>query len=148
MSEIVCQTIAEVPGLLPAVIERLEHDVDAVRLINNLAANCMRSAQLFVNVPGSLKALKGSTKKFKLHSFGVISHLSRCPEASRALIAHGFVHEILYPALDLVRGAQERGGRGARAGRVRDGNWGSEQEGERESGKSSTLHPYTLHARP
>lgn len=100
-SELVCQTIAEVPGLLQAVIKRLETDVDAVRLVNNLAANCMRSAELFVNVPGSMDALKASAKKFKLHSFGVINHLSRCPAASRALIKHGFVEDVLHPALDV-----------------------------------------------
>lgn len=100
-SERVCQTIAEVPGLLPAVIKRLETDVDAVRLVNNLAANCMRSAELFVNVPGSMDALKASSKKFKLHSFGVINHLSRCPAASKALIAHGFVEDVLLLALDV-----------------------------------------------
>jgi hypothetical protein len=102
-SEEVCRRIAEVPGLLPAVIQRLETDVDAVRLINNLAANCMHSAELFVKVPGSLDALKASSKKFKLHSFGVINHLSRCPEASKALIAHGFVDDVLDPALVVHR---------------------------------------------
>jgi hypothetical protein len=97
----VCQTIAQVSGLLPAVIERLETDVDAVRLVNNLAANCMRSAELFVNVPGSLDALKASSKTFRLHSFGVINHLSRCPAASKALIEHGFVEDVLQPALEV-----------------------------------------------
>jgi len=100
-SERVCLAIAQVPGLLPAVIQRLETDVDAVRLVNNLAANCMRSAELFVNVPGSMDALKASSIKFKLHSFGVINHLSRCPAASRELIAHRFVEDVLYPALDV-----------------------------------------------
>jgi len=100
-SERVCLAIAEVLGLLPAVIQRLETDVDAVRLVNNLAANCMRSAELFVTTPGSMDALKASSIKFKLHSFGVINHLSRCPEASKALIAHGFVEDVLYPALDV-----------------------------------------------
>merc|ERR1712216_86922 len=102
MSEKVCQSIAELPGLLDAIVKRLETDVDAVRLVNNLAANCLRCAQLFVMVPGSVDALKAASKRFKLHSFGVISHLSRCPEASKALIAHGFVEDVLYPALEVA----------------------------------------------
>ena len=102
MSEKVCQSIAELPGLLDAIVQRLETDVDAVRLVNNLAANCLRCAQLFVMVPGSMDALKAASKRFKLHSFGVISHLSRCPEASKALIAHGFVEDVLYPALEVA----------------------------------------------
>ncbi len=101
VSERVCQSIAEVPGLLESVIQRLETDVDAVRLVNNLAANCKRSAELFVSAPGSMQALKASSRKFKLHSFGVINHLSRCDEGIKALVAHGFIDEVLNPALDV-----------------------------------------------
>eukprot|EP00286_Rhodomonas_abbreviata_P000483 CAMPEP_0181291150 /NCGR_PEP_ID=MMETSP1101-20121128/1809_1 /TAXON_ID=46948 /ORGANISM="Rhodomonas abbreviata, Strain Caron Lab Isolate" /LENGTH=391 /DNA_ID=CAMNT_0023395513 /DNA_START=191 /DNA_END=1366 /DNA_ORIENTATION=- len=101
-SEMVCVSIASVPGLLKSVVRRLETDVDAVRLVNNLVANSEQSAELFVSVPESVDALKASTKKFRLHSFGVINHLSRCPVASAALLEHGFVEEILYPALEAV----------------------------------------------
>mmetsp|Transcript_39631 Transcript_39631/g.93863 ORF Transcript_39631/g.93863 Transcript_39631/m.93863 type:complete len:392 (-) Transcript_39631:78-1253(-) len=101
-SEGVCVTIASVPGLLDSVVQRLETDVDAVRLVNNLVANSLKSAELFVQVEGSVDALKASTKKFRLHSFGVINHLSRCPVASEALLKHNFVEEILYPALEVV----------------------------------------------
>mmetsp|Transcript_46791 Transcript_46791/g.146711 ORF Transcript_46791/g.146711 Transcript_46791/m.146711 type:complete len:398 (-) Transcript_46791:23-1216(-) len=98
-SERVCLRIVKVPGLLEAVVERLETDVDAVRVINNLAANCTESARLFIQVPGSIRALKKSAKKFKLHAFGVINHLSRCPLVSEILLKEGFVEDILLPAL-------------------------------------------------
>jgi hypothetical protein len=41
-----------------AVVARMENDVDAVRLVNNLAANSVQSALLFSSVPGSIQALK------------------------------------------------------------------------------------------
>jgi hypothetical protein len=59
-SELICWEIAQVPGLLMAVVARMENDVDAVRLVNNLAANSVQSALLFSNVPGSVQALKVS----------------------------------------------------------------------------------------
>jgi len=101
VSERICQSIAEMPGLLDSVVQRLETDVDAVRLVNNLAANCKRSAELFVLAAGSMDALKASSRKFKLHSFGVINHLSRCDVGSKALVAHGFIDDVLHPALDV-----------------------------------------------
>mmetsp|Transcript_29855 Transcript_29855/g.46805 ORF Transcript_29855/g.46805 Transcript_29855/m.46805 type:complete len:403 (-) Transcript_29855:322-1530(-) len=100
-SETVCLTIARVPSLLDSVVQRLEKDVDAVRLVNNLVANSEESAELFVRVRGSVQALKASTKKFKLHSFGVINHLSRSAGASEALMKHRFVEDVLYPALEV-----------------------------------------------
>ena len=57
-SESICWEIAQQPGLLPAVVDRMESDVDAVRLVNNLGANSAQSALLFANVPGSIQALK------------------------------------------------------------------------------------------
>eukprot|EP00960_Hanusia_phi_P050120 760006-Hanusia_phi.AAC.5 len=98
-SETVCLKIVKVPGLLEAVVERLETDVDAVRVINNLAANCIDCARLFIQVPGSIQALKECSKKYKLHAFGVINHLSRCPDVSKILLREGFVEDILLPAL-------------------------------------------------
>lgn len=57
-SETICWQIAQQPGLLVAVVSRMESDVDAVRLVNNLAANSAQSALLFSNVSGSIQALK------------------------------------------------------------------------------------------
>ena len=75
-------TISTVPGLLEAVVARLHSDVDAVRLVNNLAANSGVSAALFVKTPGAVEALKVAACKFQLHAFGVINHLSRSPESA------------------------------------------------------------------
>jgi hypothetical protein len=41
----------------------LQDDVDAVRLVNNLAANSETSSQLFVEVDGSVEALKVHNKR-------------------------------------------------------------------------------------
>jgi hypothetical protein len=57
-SESICWEIAQQPGLLVAVVSRMESDVDAVRLVNNLAANSSQSAILFSNVANSIQALK------------------------------------------------------------------------------------------
>jgi hypothetical protein len=57
-SDTICWEIAQAPGLLTAVVSKMANDVDAVRLVNNLAANSEQSALLIANTPGSIEALK------------------------------------------------------------------------------------------
>ncbi len=50
--------VAKASMTYDAVVRPLQDDVDAVRLVNNLAANSERSARMFVQVDGSVAALK------------------------------------------------------------------------------------------
>ncbi len=43
--------------------------------------------------------LQGATRRFKLHAFGVINHLSRFKPIAEAMVNAGFVDEILIPAV-------------------------------------------------
>jgi hypothetical protein len=44
--------------LLESVISKIEKDVDAVRLVNNLAANSEEAARLFAEHPHGIESLK------------------------------------------------------------------------------------------
>jgi hypothetical protein len=49
--------------------------------------------------------LQGATRRFKLHAFGVINHLSRFKTIAEAMVNAGFVDEILIPAVCGAGGA-------------------------------------------
>ena len=46
-----------------------------------------------------LPYLQGATRRFKLHAFGVINHLSRFKPIAEAMVRAGFIEELLFPAV-------------------------------------------------